>query len=400
MRHLILGTVISLALILTTAYARTTWWGHQLERLTFEWLERQFDSFASDERLPVQVVDISKISGGKGHVTSRDILQELLEAIANERPRAIAVDIDFSLDETGWKTDADPKFFDFCLQLQRSKGVPIFLGVFGGSTEPSDRWLGVSEYKDLAAALLVIKGDPMRIPRWVHVNDSPDKLPTLAAALANSYEPNQPQPPKWLRWAIEKDDQGDHGAQREVQNNLHSSDILINYSKLEQLQHETISTISAKSVSEAGYYFTDKMIILGDAHDYCDPFVVIGRDEAVPGVFVEAAAAYTLAVDPLYELTAVSRLILDVTIAAFIILGLWLMRRIYVNKRPGPVFERKATVFIVLTMVAVFAFGLILVRVLSVIWLDFVFVGLALLLHPALERKLSRWAPKLQTEAQ
>jgi CHASE2 domain-containing sensor protein len=77
--------------------------------------------------MPVIVVDISKLEGDKDDKpTPRDKLTELIDAIAKENSRAIAIDIDFSLrEDNNWQDYNDPDFFDHCLKLKEA-GRPVF----------------------------------------------------------------------------------------------------------------------------------------------------------------------------------------------------------------------------------------------------------------------------------
>jgi hypothetical protein len=56
---------------------------------------------------------------------------------------------------------------------------------------------------------------------------------------------------------------------------------------------ETISTISSTSVMEFGERFRGKMIVLGDATQFTDPFSAPGRNSPIGGVYVQGAGAYT-----------------------------------------------------------------------------------------------------------
>jgi len=80
--------------------------------------------------------------------------------------------------------------------------------------------------------------------------------------------------------------------------------------QLVQIRSETLSTISTKSIDEAGDRFTGKMVLVGDATNAQDSFPVVGHGQ-IAGCYVIASAAYSLAVDPLFEFNLKWRLIFD-----------------------------------------------------------------------------------------
>jgi hypothetical protein len=82
------------------------------------------------QELPIQVVDIgglekAPVLGGNDVATPRTELFGLIKAIANEGPRAIGVDIDFSPDRNGYKNPAEDPFFFRSIAELSSRG-PAF----------------------------------------------------------------------------------------------------------------------------------------------------------------------------------------------------------------------------------------------------------------------------------
>ena len=104
--------LVTVFLMVLTGSLEHTSIGRGIEMWTFSFLQRLLSPFESKERLPILVVDISKIPGGKDQATSRDTLKEIVGAIVAQHPAVIGIDIDFSPDAGGWKTDDDPEFFD------------------------------------------------------------------------------------------------------------------------------------------------------------------------------------------------------------------------------------------------------------------------------------------------
>jgi CHASE2 domain-containing sensor protein len=373
-RYVIKATVIALIVIGAKTYFEHLPWGHRIEILAFEILQGQMLQFSSADRLQVFVVDISKMPGGKDQVTPRTDLRNLVEAIARLRPRAIAIDVDFSPDEKGWKDDNDPAFFDFCLNLKKETRIPVFLGVYRTRMASPDTWLGSGKYEGLAADMTL----PAEVFKIRLKSRGSDQLPTLSAALAYAYTKpgGLPEPPKWLMFILEKP--------REK--------TLVNYSKLDQLKHETLPLTQPTCVAELGSrFFNNKMVIIGDATLATDHRYVPGRFETVPGVYVHACAAYTLAIEPLYELTFLSKIFADLAVAMLVILGVAYARFRHIETEGPFSWHDVEFKWINRIIFSVSIVGILLVRWAGIMWLDFLLVIYALRLHPSVEQWLKDW---------
>ena len=395
-KYISVGLLITLLLVGAKLLIEQQSIGHRSEILTYEFLQGQLSPFSANERLPVLVVDISEIPGGKDQPTPRGPLIKLTEAIANQGAKAIAIDVDFAPTEIGWSSseddpEGDPLIFEYCMKLKRDKGVPVFLGIYGTRAEPADTWLGLPKYKELAAAGVAPKDDVSKMPRWIQTIGVAERLPTLSAALAGAYQESLPGPPKSLAWSIEMTDDHQHGLERQVGNELRIAETLVNYSKLEQLQHETLATITPESVKEAGERFRGRMVILGDATRFIDPFNVPGRERPVGGVYLEASGAYTLAIEPLYEFKRSVRLGLDLVVSVAIILGVAWIRYRHLKEGEKFPWHKWQSRFIYGTVAVVIFAGILLVRWLGIMWLDFFLVVFALLLHPSVEGWFDRF---------
>jgi CHASE2 domain-containing sensor protein len=381
---LITGLLVGLKLLL-----EQTLLGHRMELAAYEFLQGQLTT--SDSEIPVVVVDIGDVPGGKaGQVTPRGRLQDLIKAIVEQRPRAVAVDIDFSPNENGWVTDDDPDFFDFCVKTARDKGVPIFLGVFRTKAEGPDTWLGSERYRELAVALVARGEDTSRVPLWVKAEGASETLPSMSYALAKAYRETLPQPPPALSNVVVPNTDFHDGESPHSHEALKTAgdfvyaDTLVNYSKLDMLESGALTTISPASVAESRAKFHDKLVIIGDATQYLDPFVVPGRSTPVGGVFLHACATYTLVREPLFELSHSFRLLLDFLISAIIILSVAWIRFRHINTGNFSWHGPQAK-FVYSAVAVVLVSGVLMVRWLNVMWLDFFLVMSALLLHPRVE---------------
>ncbi|HKY52796.1 MAG TPA: CHASE2 domain-containing protein [Anaerolineales bacterium] len=363
--------------------------GHRLELDTYEFLQNLLPSGA-DEELPITVVDIGKVPGGKDGPTSRPKLREMIDALAKHRPAVIGIDINFSPGATGWKVDDDPKFFDYCLAVKKETGIPIYVAVYETQDEPSTTWLGLDRYKELAAASLVDPTDTRRIPLWIKSDTSSEKLQTLSAALAKSMRGTSPGPLSFLKGTLESLNDHEYGIER-GEDRMRFGMSLVNYRRHDQIRSETLSTISAQSINEAGEKFTGKMVLVGDATNAQDSFSVSGHGQ-IPGVYVLASAAYSLAADPLFEFNSRWRIIFDVLFAAILFAGIETVRRIYVKKIAGKRFHKARLAMTWGLAFLVFVLSIAAILFLHIVWFDFPAIIAALLLHTRVEHFIShRW---------
>lgn len=373
-KHLGIGLCATALLLLGKIAFERTAAGHDFEVKTYEVLQSFLPSL-SGSPLPVLVADISKLPGGKDGPTPREELKKLLAALVAQYPRAIALDIDFSPDEGGWMTPRDPEFFDYCLELSRRTRTPIFLGVFRTVAEGPDTWLGLSKYRSLAAAGLAKPTDTRRLPRWIQFRAGAPRLPTLGEALARAYRADPPPPPRWISWAVER-------TEHEPAEGLSTADVLVNYSKLEQLKSEHVVFTRPDTVEDMGALLRGRLVLLGDVAMPMDPFVVPGQAASVPGVYLMASVAYTIAFEPLFEFTHTVRLVLDFAISLVIVSGAYWISTRTTNVAAS---RRRRGRFIIVIVAGVLLAGIALVRFADIMWLDFMLAPGAILLHPRVE---------------
>jgi CHASE2 domain-containing sensor protein len=349
----------------------------------------QLPSF-EPENLPVVVVDISRKSTGD-QPTPRDFLESLITAIADKNPRGIAVDIDFSPKEDDWVTPGDPKFFNFCLDITRNK-TPLFLGVGRAKADPPDTWLGLLKYQELAAAIAIDKQDQRRIPVWIQSGGGTKPLKSMSVLLAEVYGEPLPTPPRGLGWLLKHDSEAQHEV-RDRDSSFSYAERVVNYSKFEQIYHERLPTISPTSVDEFSDRFANKLVIIGDPVNAADAVSIPGTQQVVGGVFVHANAVYTLVNEPFYEFKDSSRIAIDFLISLAIALVVGIIRW---RNPEQPELSRKTQSRTVKAFVfSIIPAGIIFFYLTHVLWLDFLLVLFALLLHPTVEDVLSATLKKL-----
>jgi len=366
------GIWATVVLLLLSQLIEHTAAGLLLERQAYVQLLRGMSNFTGDH-LPVVVFDIHRLKGGKDGPTDRVALEHLIDAISDAQPLAVALDIDFSPDARGWKTPHDPAFFQFCLDTMDQRQRPIILGVYRTRYEAPKPWLGIPQFQSLAAAGLARRDDPIRAVRWIVTSDSSIRLPTMGQALAAAYHGEPPNPDRVMKYLLE-----------ETQTR---PDVLVNYSKLDQMRVDTINWTPGSPVKSEAKRLENKLVILGDAEEATDNFVIPGQSLPVPGVFVMASTAYTFAFEPLYEFSRLSRVMIDLLISALVLGGLYYICR----SQPRHAAKTHATLFLFAVILIVFGGGTFLARHLSVMWLDFLLIPLTLFLHPNVHELITNW---------
>lgn len=383
------GFLFTLLLLGVIVWFEKTPPGEYLQRMAYSLLQlRLFSVEASRDQLPVAVVDITnletedfKIDGRTGRVTPRDKLFQIIKAVAEQGAASVAVDIDFSPDEYGYKYPRDPEFFNNCLKVQKETGVPIFLGAARMQFHPWKYWLGAPEYKSLAANIMIPVSDGKRMMRWTRTEDDSEQGPTLSAALASGFNnrKKKSEPPKWVTWAVEQ------VSERELEGGLEVGEFLVDYSPLEIIETMRIKTKIPTTISDQKHLLEGKMVLIGDGtrHEATDTFSVPGRIEPIPGIYLHACAAYTLIKAPLYEFTHAVRLSIDVALSVVIIATIAVIRLRYKDRVRAPRLQRLLTY---LVAAVAFIVGVVFVRMTRLMWDDFILVIAALMLHPAAER--------------
>ena len=393
LKRLGMGILVTLLLLTAAKIVEHMPIGHRIETYTFEIL--QWPLPKSDKALPIVVINMSDVPREMDQVTSRAAIRQALQAIVAQRPLAVGIDLDFAPGLDGWIADDDPAFFEFCLKLKRENSVPIFLGVHRTIGTGSDTWLGSEDYKELAAALTAAD-DTKRLPLWLQAKDSSEKLPTLGAALAETYRPTQIRPATWLARVAEVTTDNKPGIERQAEDHMLLGESLINYSKLEEIQSSTLPEISTASILRSRDLLRGKIVLMGDAARFEDSFIVPGRERPIAGVYLLACVVYTLAVEPLYELNLPVRLFLDLGISMILMLIVERLRAKYVKKRPGSRFfaARDKAIWMVIAVVSIL--GLLIVRWTNIMWFDIPLIAFGLLLHPTIEHRMDHALKKLQ----
>jgi CHASE2 domain-containing sensor protein len=404
-----------------------------IELATYDWLQFRL-STAVRQEIPT-VLDISNLPGGtrEDDPTSRPDLKSLIQAVAALKPRAIGVDLDCGpvASDSVLQKRQDRDFLESCLETETRYQVPIFLGVERSLDRSPDQWLGGARYRQLAAHMYFpklpqpIEGqEPLvreaeRANLWLELEDVHAKCPSLAAALTGarlrpsdaSRLPPSGQPPRPVSVEVQYRTHHPRPLLRRFVRWSDDHDFLVNYGPLPRLREATHrhQMVFAEDVKADGADFQGKLVLIGRAEKpQADLHLVPGRCQIVPGVMVQACAAYSLDQAPLYELTSAGRLAIDALLGALIV-GLVTLAR-YLDDRhrpthpsagghlghPGPTTAEHGLHGLALTVVlaGVLLGVTALVRLSGLMWDDFLFVIGALLIHSPIEDSLEviwRW---------
>jgi hypothetical protein len=380
--------LFTFALLAAKMLMERTVFGQHFEMMTYDVLQLRLLSTRPTEDLPLVIVDINDLetappngAGDAPRATPRRPLRELLNAIADQQPRAIGIDIDFSPDNNGYITAQDPEFFQFCLDLKARTHIPLFLGIARSQALPPGVWLGSKDYAELATSITVPR-ENRKMLRWIQVSESAPRRPTISAALADAFQFSDYRIPRWLGWAVRR------RSEKRLLGGMSVGEFLVDYSSVETLEKERLRTKDPRVIADQGWLLRDKVVIIGDATRgrASDTFVIPGRQEPFPGIYAHACAVQTLINAPLYELTDTGRLIIDPALGLIAFSIVVLIRLHY----RGNAEQVVSTWWLhhalnILMTGGVVIVGAALVHATRLMWNDFLLVGAVLLLHQPAE---------------
>ena len=392
------GILFILIILSIKLLIEQTTFGKHLELMGYNFLQTRL----SKEQVPITIVDISDlaqrdfvVNGAIVRATPREPLREMIQALAEQKPKAIGVDIDFSSDENGYMP-SDPEFFQFCLDISKRTGVPVFLGVKRSIGKSAAEWLGSDRYAELAASILVPK-DTRRMASLVNVEQETapagterriTTISSMSKRLAEAWGQESDPPAQALfrrLGLLEK------LSEKHLGYGVSPEDFLVDYGPLESI--EAISATNGtvlKDGSQRDRIF-GKVVVIGDATvgKATDSFPVPGREyQPYPGVFLHACGAYTLHEAPLYEPTRTGLVVIDVLLSSVILAALVLIGLFYRERESREKATRQLRGTLTLfTVVAAIVVGVVFVRSTRIMWDDFFLALILLVFHPSIEQR-------------
>ena len=355
---------------------------HDLEEGTYKFLQNWRVTAGTTVRPHVLVVDIGDLKperwerdGRSDLATPRGPLKEMIQVFADLDARAIGVDVDFSPENGQVIHPDDPQFFDWCLQLSEKRNIPILLGVHRTFKQPY-KWLGDDRYMRLAAFIAIRKGGNYeQLPHWIRTKNG-FLLRSMGAALAGADVNATGSDESPWTWAIRSTSIIKPGP------DLESKESLIDYAPLQRIREDALPMLPPEAFRKMKDKIEGRMVILGDIRpESGDMFQ--SRVGPIPGVFIHASGANTIATEPLYRLTLLGRIAIDVLLALLILVlvefSLWLQSR----------FGRSSThaeywwnvIFTLLVVILVLTVSVGLIHWTRLLWTDFVVVCAVLLVQ-------------------
>ena len=401
LRDVLIGFILTLFMIGVKIIVEHKY-GEGILLTTYDFLQ----TFLSDDSNSVVVVDISNLPSPQvtsdRPLTDRKKLQELVKFIAEQNipPRAIGIDIDFSpvygivssTPEFLGKDD-DIDFFNLCLEL-RKKGVPVFLGLGKSYDKESDKWLVRSEYQYLAAHTFLQVEHNKYYWYSIKTHENSQKLKSFSSSLADEYGNLTQQPPNWLQNYHLAEFVTEEEIGEKENEKIEIEKFLINFAPIEKLVDERIQAVKADGeidfpkLQEEKEKMAGKIVIIGigdeNSKKGSDVSVAGFRRKGYKPVYVQASAVYTLTEKPLYELTFWGHLLIDILLSISIIgfVALWRLYYVIVKKSDKAIHSHKLPKRItIVTLLVALIVGVLFINLTQIMWVDFVLVIIALLLH-------------------
>jgi CHASE2 domain-containing sensor protein len=391
---LVVSIVLMVALIVAKTLSENVGKVREIEEGTYKRLLHLLVAAGTKTRPQILVIDIGSIeperleqNGVVDLITPRDPIEKLIQAFADRGARSIGVDVDFSPDNGQFVHPGDPAFFRRCLELSKKTKIPIFLGV-GRTFDQPDNWLGDDAYRRLAAAIVfrkIVEHD--QVPHWIRVKDG-DRLRSMSAALAG-VDVNANDDSHWS-WAVKST------SLLKLQSGIESKETTIDYAPLPWIEAEVLPVfLDSDAYAKMEDKIKGRMVILGDRKPSDRDMFATGAGR-LPGVYIHACAANTIATEPLYRLTHWGRLVTDLllALAIFLFVKIFLFLRLLFKGAPTHGENRLNVIFTSLVIIFVLLISVVFVNWTRLLWTDFVFVCLVLLVQLATDIVRSRSKPR------
>ncbi|HJY87113.1 MAG TPA: CHASE2 domain-containing protein [Candidatus Acidoferrales bacterium] len=405
----LVGVILAVALVGTREwFEKNTESGKWIEFSTYDIIESILASKPIPEKIPITIVDLSGLktegiqAAQKGdQATPRDKrLKDPLEKLVNLGAEGIAVDVDFSPQET-YRTPDDPSFFQFCLDLWKHRHAPIYLGVWQRQALPRQLWLLDPSYEKLGVSILAPRLQTQNMVKCFQLHAQSECGPTLSEALAGELLKDTPPPSHFvarhprLFQAVSTE---------ELSKNVSVGTFPVDFSPLSNLRtsDHTIRSLELNELEANARLIEGHVVLVGDVRspEPSDEFRVPGQLDQVPGVYVHACAIYTLTQAPLYIFTRATRWGVDLLLALLIILAVAGLR-LYHNSRTTPevaVTRVQGTLTIVVVVIVLLVSAVFVHRT-RLLWDDFLLVMFTFLMHPSVEHYLKAMGQWLRRTA-
>ncbi len=406
-----------LAVIILTCrqFFEQTSLGHGFRQFETAVLQSMQGIAHSPDRLPI-IVNISPIREA-GIPTDRALLDKLIRKLDSMQVRAIGVDVDFSpLDDGQPVTPKDWDYFHEWTQLAEQSGLQLRLGVYRRATDVPAHWLGLQEFTHLAAGIATPSDD--RGYNFYSVN----------TPSSEKQRSGQLQPMSVALYTAAGGNLRSHGIVRadSRDGSLSTSRYRIDFSDsiLRLLASQTVDYARPEDLDIAEQTrrlnFGGAVVLIGDTtipdDQFCRPF----STTPTSGLVSQAASLVTLRQGGLQEIEGAAAAGLDLTEVVLVGFLLWIFDRWRRPPNSAPALVRAAsashtdigghtqtgietvtmtgkgavplearkpldvaeTSYCMVVALLTGVTGLVIVRTNSVFWPDFLWISVALLIHP------------------
>jgi CHASE2 domain. len=180
---------------------------------------------------------------------------------------------------------------------------------------------------------------------------------------------------------------------------LHTAYFFVDYSAVDDLRTQTLAAVVSDHdvrLSSPPGGLIGKIVMLGNIQwdSTLDKYPVPPWQIVTPGVYLHASAIYTLIEGPLLEITTAGRAVLDVFFAVGVLGIVWGLRMYYARQREVAA-HRMNVLFTCLAVLAVFTLGYGFLQCTRILWLDFVLVSAALVIHSVIEGQLEDFGERI-----
>jgi CHASE2 domain-containing sensor protein len=345
-------------------------------------------------------------------ITPRPLLKELIDDIAQLKPRAIGLDIDMS-SFRGEYNPVDVAFLDWVMAERRTMNVPIYVGVHRTVDLPRGQWLYAQRFAMLGAATSVPTDPTYMIASIGDTKRTTDDFkPTMALALAAAYNRDTVRDQLGIEKYFSQLRQSSRFGKELLRPVLDRSDslegrplqglgYLTDYSAIDRIRvqpvminavrdglkfQQTLSIDTSKSLDGL-------IVLIGDAHAGDDSVLVPWQRKLIPGVELHASGAYTLAMSQVYELSLFARMMLDAGATLLALTIVALIRLKYVGRSDVRVVRGRLSYALMILLAGfLLATCIAIDRYWSIVWDDFLLVVVFLVFHPLAERWFERIA--------
>ncbi len=409
-------------------------YGEQLDEAGARLLQVRLRNPGGGRVDPVRIVDISSMAPSSpasvtegASITDRDELKKYLGLVALAGPTAIGIDVIFDPSPDGIVSRKDRDFLDYCLKLTGPRGpIPVRVGIYSTRALGPDRWLGDRRFGELWASILVPSEGP-KLPTTSMIKHFAVKVGTGTVG-ADSLSYSLFKVVRNKATDVCADACAAAGVSRRkfgvclhchgpwlfadsqpietkvVQANW----FLIDFGRLQEMidrripakniashlpDRDTNCDSNSNKDPNPKCDLVNKVVMIGRATpgQAFDSFVTTASslsNDPIPGVYLHAAAVETLMEAPLFALSSLGRVVIDLVLLLCLTVIALFIHLVFLERKSA--FENKVRVSLEVIVPAFLAAAVLAVGVLGVdrtgiYWTDFFVVAFVQLFHTPLE---------------